>query len=163
VLEFFVNGMEHRMASSRLLTTTIVSITMALGPCLAAADPGNGKGHGQANGKGQAEHHQRPGKQGGGPKEMRHGGPSIDRGGVLSILQGNRSYWSPGPSLPPGIQNNLARGKPLPPGIAKKLDGRLLGQLPRYDGYEWMQAGVDLILVAVATGIIYEVLSGALD
>lgn len=76
---------------------------------------------------------------------------------------GHRDYWSPGPALPPGIQKNLARGKPLPPGIAKKLDGRLLGQLPRYDGYEWMQAGVDLILVAVATGVIYEVLNGAFD
>ncbi|WP_070887721.1 anti-virulence regulator CigR family protein [Pseudomonas argentinensis] len=152
------------MASSPLLTTAIVSLAMAMGPCLVAADPGNGKGHGQANGKGQAEHYQGPGKQaGGGPKAGRHGGPSIDRGGVLSILQGNRSYWSPGPSLPPGIQKNLARGKPLPPGIAKKLDGRLLGQLPRYDGYEWVQAGVDLILVAVATGVIYEVLNGALD
>jgi len=61
----------------------------------------------------------------------------------------------------PLFQNT--RGKPLPPGIAKKLDGRLLGQLPRYDGYEWMQAGVDLILVAVATGVIYEVLNGAFD
>lgn len=92
-----------------------------------------------------------------------HGGPSIDRGDVLGILGGHRSYWSPGPALPPGIQKNLARGKPLPPGIAKKLDGRLLGQLPHYDGYEWMQAGADLILVAVATGIIYEVLNGAFD
>ncbi|MER0044597.1 MULTISPECIES: anti-virulence regulator CigR family protein [unclassified Pseudomonas] len=152
------------MASSRLLMTAVVSIAMAIGPCLAAADPGNGKGHGQGNGKAQAQPFQGPGKQRGGSKEGgRHTGPSIDRGGILSILQGNRSYWSPAPTLPPGIQKNLARGKPLPPGIAKKLDGRLLGQLPRYDGYEWMQAGVDLILVAVATGVIYEVLSGALD
>ncbi len=45
----------------------------------------------------------------------------------------------------------------------QKLDGRLVGQLPHYDGYEWMQAGADLILVAVATGIIYEVLNGAFD
>ncbi|MBW6338359.1 RcnB family protein, partial [Pseudomonas aeruginosa] len=56
-----------------------------------------------------------------------------------------------------------ARGKPLPPGIAKKLDGRLLGRLPHYDGYEWMQAGTDLLLVAVATGLIYEVLDNVLD
>ena len=145
------------MASSRLLTSAVVSIAMALAPCLASASPGNGNG----NGKGQ--HHQGQGKQGGGSNGARYGSPSIDRGDILSILQGNRSYWSPGPSLPPGIQKNLARGKPLPPGIAKKLDGRLLGQLPRYDGYEWMQAGVDLILVAVATGVIYEVLNGALD
>ena len=65
--------------------------------------------------------------------------------------------------MPPGIQKNLARGKPLPPGIAKKLDGRLLGQLLHYDGYEWMQAGVDLILVAAATVVIYEVVNGAFD
>lgn len=36
------------MVNSRLLTTAIVSITMAIGPCLASADPGNGKGRGQA-------------------------------------------------------------------------------------------------------------------
>ncbi|MDU3293704.1 MAG: RcnB family protein, partial [Pseudomonas aeruginosa] len=42
-------------------------------------------------------------------------------------------------------------------------DGRLLGRLPHYDGYEWMQAGTDLLLVAVATGLIYEVLDNALD
>lgn len=63
----------------------------------------------------------------------------------------------------PRDSKNLARGKPLPPGIAKKLDGRLLGQLPHYDGYEWQQAGTDLILVALASGLIYEVLTGAFD
>ncbi len=144
------------MNSTRAWVTAVASVAMVLAPCLASADPGNGKGHGQ--GRGQAQQHQGQGNQGG-----HRGGPSVDRGSILSILQGNRAYWSPGPNLPPGIAKNLARGKPLPPGIAKKLDGRLLGQLPRYDGYEWMQAGVDLILVAVATGVIYEVLSGVLD
>ena len=156
-MDFTIIQRNIEMASSRLLTSAVVSIAMALAPCLASASPGNGNG----NGKGQ--HHQGQGKQGGGSNGARYGSPSIDRGDILSILQGNRSYWSPGPSLPPGIQKNLARGQPLTPGIAKKLDGRLLGQLPRYDGYEWMQAGVDLILVAVATGVIYEVLNGALD
>lgn len=90
-------------------------------------------------------------------------GPRIDRGGVLGVVGGYRDYWQPGPALPPGIRKNLARGKPLPPGIAKRLDGRLLGQLPRYEGYEWQQAGPDLILVSIASGIIYEVLSGAFN
>ena len=129
------------------------SIALAVGPALTYADPGNGKGQGHGKDKGQ--HGQGHGGS--------YGGPSINHGDVLGILDGHRSYWSAGPALPPGIQKNLARGKPLPPGIAKKLDGRLLGQLPHYDGYEWMQAGADLILVAVATGIIYEVLNGALD
>ncbi|MCS4062895.1 hypothetical protein D3C76_701240 [compost metagenome] len=155
------------MARSTVLTAVLTSLALAVGPAL--ADPGNGKGQGQGqgHGKGQAQHSQGQGNAGGhkqnaGAKDW-HGGPSIDRGDVLGILGGHRSYWSPGPALPPGIQKNLARGKPLPPGIAKKLDGRLLGQLPHYDGYEWMQAGADLILVAVATGIIYEVLNGAFD
>lgn len=61
--------------------------------------------------------------------------------------------------LPPGIAKNLARGKPLPPGIAKKyVPGPLLGQLPYYPGYEWMVAGTDLILVAIGTAIVADIL-----
>ncbi|BAN53800.1 MULTISPECIES: anti-virulence regulator CigR family protein [Pseudomonas] len=155
------------MARSTVLTAVLTSLGLAFGPAL--ADPGNGKGQGQGqgHGKGQAQHSQGQGNTGGHKQSAGgndwHAGPSIDRGDVLGIVGGHRSYWSPGPALPPGIQKNLARGKPLPPGIAKKLDGRLVGQLPHYDGYEWMQAGADLILVAVATGIIYEVLNGAFD
>ena len=169
------------MAKSRAIVIVVTSFALAVGPCLGFADPGNGNGNGQ--GKNQAQHSQGNSHPGGGNKGGdnpggggnkgggyngdyrgdRYRGPSIDRGNVLGILHGYRDYWSPGPALPPGIQKNLARGKPLPPGIAKKLDGRLLGHLPHYDGYEWMQAGADLLLVAVATGIIYEVLDGALD
>ncbi|MDU9392315.1 anti-virulence regulator CigR family protein [Pseudomonas sp. zfem002] len=139
------------MSLHRAVIATIASLALSLAPCVSFADPGKGKGHGDHGGSN------------GHGKNDWHGGPSIDRDDVFGILGAHRSYWSPGKALPPGIQKNLARGKPLPPGIAKKLDGRLLGQLPRYDGYEWMQAGVDLILVAVATGIVYEVLNGALD
>ena len=64
-------------------------------------------------------------------------------------------------SLPPGIQKNLARGKPLPPGIAKKMvPSRMLSRLPRHAGYEWRIAGTDLILVAIATNVVADVLSG---
>lgn len=157
------------MAKLHVLIAAVTSMALLAAPGASYADPGNGngnnKGHGQ--GKGQGQHSQGQGNPGGKKSSSGggdwHGGPSIDRGDVLGILSGYRSYWSPGPALPPGIQKNLARGKPLPPGIAKKLDGRLLGQLPHYEGYEWMQAGVDLLLVAVATGIIYEVVNGAFD
>ena len=133
----------------------------------ALADPGNGKGQGSGKGNPQniQDHgdpsHGNKGKGSGGD-DWSHG-PSVNHSSVLGIVGGYRDYWSPGPALPPGIQKNLARGKPLPPGIAKKLDGRLLGRLPHYDGYEWRQAGTDLILVAIATGIIYEVLNDAFD
>ena len=147
------------MNGPRVLVVALACAALVGAPLGAAADPGNGNGHG----KGAVQHGQGHGNSGG-KQGNRSGGPAIDRGDVLGILGGHRDYWRPGPALPPGIQKNLARGgKPLPPGIARKLDGRLLGQLPRYDGYEWMQAGADLILVTVATGLIYEVLSGALD
>ncbi|KFX70050.1 membrane protein [Pseudomonas taeanensis MS-3] len=90
-------------------------------------------------------------------------GPSIDIGRVRIILGDNRHLIGPTSSLPPGIAKNLARGKPLPPGIAKNFDNRLLGQLPRYDGYEWKQIGTNVVLVAIATGVIYEVLRNVLD
>ncbi|MCR9212548.1 MAG: anti-virulence regulator CigR family protein [Proteobacteria bacterium] len=61
--------------------------------------------------------------------------------------------------LPPGIAKNLARGKPLPPGIAKKnLAPNILKELPYYEGYEWLQVGVDLILVTTGSKTIAKVL-----
>lgn len=67
-------------------------------------------------------------------------------------------------SLPPGIRKNLARGKPLPPGIAKKMvPGPLLGRLPRYPGYEWRIAGSDLVLIAVATAVVADILYDVFD
>ncbi len=67
-------------------------------------------------------------------------------------------------SLPPGIRKNLARGKPLPPGIAKKMvPGPLLGRLPRYPGYEWRVVGSDLILIAIATAIVSDILYDVFD
>ncbi|WP_353188051.1 anti-virulence regulator CigR family protein [Pseudomonas sp.] len=166
------------MRKARRLIVALSCLALVVGSTTALADPGNGKGQGgqggQGNGKGKPQNMQDHGKQGGGGqgngnKGQQHsgyrgGGPSIDRGNILGIVGGYRGeYWNPGPALPPGIQKNLARGKPLPPGIAKKLDGRLLGHLPHYDGYEWQQVGTDLILVALATGLIYEVLNGAFD
>lgn len=113
-----------------------------------------------------APKHDHPGKQGGNSHSdisVNVNGPSIDIGRVRIVLGENRNLIGPTRALPPGIAKNLARGKPLPPGIAKNFDRRLLGQLPRYDGYEWKQMGTDVVLVAITTGIIYEVLRNVLD
>lgn len=136
-----------------LLSAALGIALISTAPAL-LADPGKGKGHGQGG------QHSNQGQGGGNNWQD---GPSIDMGAVRVILSDNRDYWNPGASVPPGIQKNLARGKPLPPGIAKKLDGRLVGRLPHYDGYEWQQAGTDLLLVTIATGVIYEVLHNILD
>lgn len=144
------------MSISRALLV-FTSLALIAGSPALLADPGSAHGN---KGGGQGNQVQGGGKKGAG---AHYSGPQIDIGGVRVILGDSRDYWRGGSSLPPGIQKNLARGKPLPPGIAKKLDGRLLGRLPHYDGYEWQQAGTDLILVTIATGIIYEVLNDVLN
>ena len=148
------------MSKSRALIAAITCLALVSGPVTALADPGNGQGNGKASHGNQGSHGNKNKNSGSG--DWSHG-PSIDRGSVLGVIGASTGYWSPGPALPPGIQKNLARGKPLPPGIAKKLDGRLVGRLPHYDGYEWQQVGTDLILVALATGLVYEILNGAFD
>ena len=149
----------------RPLIAAFTCLALIGGSTTALADPGNGKG--QGNGKGNPHNSEVHGNQGGQGKHSSgsdwHNGPTINHANVMGIIGGYQDYWSPTSALPPGIQKNLARGKPLPPGIAKKLDGRLVGRLPHYDGYEWQQAGTDLILVALATGLIYEVFNGAFD
>src|SRR3546814_738377 len=61
--------------------------------------------------------------------------------------------------LPPGIAKNLARGKPLPPGIAKRgLPNTLTSRLSIPSGYELLSVGTDVLLVAIGTRIIADVL-----
>ena len=63
--------------------------------------------------------------------------------------------------LPPGIRKNLARGKPMPPGIAKtRMTGSFVNRLPRHEGYEWLRAGSDLVLVVTGSLVISDILEG---
>lgn len=65
-----------------------------------------------------------------------------------------------GRQLPPGIRKQLAKGKPLPPGIAKKVtQPEFLAALPQHSGHEWQICGTDLVLVAVGTALIVDILS----
>jgi hypothetical protein len=62
-------------------------------------------------------------------------------------------------SLPPGIARNLARGKALPPGIAKQYPPQnMLSRLPVIAGHEWQITGRDLVLIAIGTLIVVEIL-----
>ncbi|WP_044870500.1 anti-virulence regulator CigR family protein [Pseudomonas sp. LFM046] len=142
------------MIKTRSLIVAFTSLALIAGSPALLADPGKNKGHGN---QAQSSNSGTQGKNGA------DSGPRVDIGGIRGILDDNREYWGPTQALPPGIQKNLARGKPLPPGIAKKLDGRLVDRLPHYEGYDWVRAGTDLVLVTVATGIIYEVLQDVMD
>lgn len=65
--------------------------------------------------------------------------------------------------LPAGIAKNLARGKPLPPGIVTRyLPNDLLRGLPYHNGYQWLAAGTDLLLVNTTSRIVADVLKDAL-
>ena len=75
-----------------------------------------------------------------------------------------RKWYSQNPvgnvdALPPGIRKRLARGKPLPPGIAKQFapDG-LRSRIRLPDGYEIIEVGLDVLLVEVATNVVHDVL-----
>ncbi|HLV17935.1 MAG TPA: anti-virulence regulator CigR family protein, partial [Pseudomonas sp.] len=53
---------------------------------------------------------------------------------------------------------HIVRGKPLPPGWGKRLNAHQRRYVPHYHGYEWRRTGSDLVLVALATGIVHEIL-----
>ncbi|MDH0096325.1 RcnB family protein [Ectopseudomonas hydrolytica] len=133
-------------ARSRTTLCLGLSLLLAASPLLASPPPGKGKPGGGHDGV-----------------QIDLRGPTVDVGRVRIILGENRQLIGPTSSLPPGIAKNLARGKPLPPGIAKNFDSRLSARLPYYEGYEWKQIGRDVVLVAIATGIVYEILRNVLD
>jgi Nickel/cobalt transporter regulator len=65
--------------------------------------------------------------------------------------------------LPPGIAKKVAWGGTLPPGIAKRyLPQDLLVQLPPRPGYQWVVVDNDVVLIAVATGLIVDILADIL-
>lgn len=62
-------------------------------------------------------------------------------------------------ALPPGIRRRLERGKPLPPGIAKKVAPQaLLDRVTVPRGFELVEVGLDVLLVEVATSVVHDVL-----
>ena len=69
-----------------------------------------------------------------------------------------------GKPLPPGIRKNLARGKSMPPGIQKtRMPVSFINDLPHHEGYEWQQAGTDLVLVVTGSLVISDILEGVFD
>jgi len=147
-------------------------------PAQAGQGQGNGKSKGNSgnNGNGGAKGNNgnsgNNGNNGGGKGSRGDGSDvgvnvSLSSAGIsISTARGYAvEYGMTGySSLPPGIRKNLARGKPLPPGIAKKMaPGPMLAHLPVHPGYEWRIAGSDLILVAIGTAIVADVLFDVFD
>lgn len=79
-----------------------------------------------------------------------------------------RFYGERNPSaaqaLPPGIRKQLERGRPLPPGIARKVaPGPLAQRLEVPDGFQLLEAGTNLLLVEAATGIVHDLIRGLIS
>ncbi|WP_051608820.1 anti-virulence regulator CigR family protein [Fodinicurvata fenggangensis] len=141
------------------LMAAVLAITMSAAP---VAAQGNSQGKGPPTGKGAGAKQERSAHDGGdaGDRLIDAAFSAVE----ISLIQeyfGTHQYQTS--SLPPGIAKNLARGKPLPPGIAKKaLPGDLQGRLPGRHGYDRIIAGNDVLLVKAATGVIVDILRGAL-
>ena len=78
---------------------------------------------------------------------------------LIREYYGTHGHGVAADDLPPGIRKKLARGKPLPPGIAKRyLPGELESRLPVHAGTVRRVIGSDVVLVAAATGVILDIL-----
>ncbi|KAK52623.1 hypothetical protein L494_1315 [Bordetella bronchiseptica CA90 BB1334] len=155
------------MKRSSVTAVLVCVLSLALAaPAWAAPPEGKGNsgqgnsgksnnGNGNGNGKGNSGNSGKRSGDGGVSIELRHAGITISTARGYAVEYGVTGYGS----LPPGIRKNLARGKPLPPGIAKKaLPPSMLARLPVYPGYEWRVAGSDLVLVALAGAVVADVL-----
>ena len=119
---------------------TLCSMSLLLAGVLSAQDTTRGSGRTPASAA----------------QEVR-GFSSAERQTIISYFTSN-VYTAE--ALPPGIVKKLARGKPLPPGIAKRaLPPALVAELPARDGFEISIFG-DRIVLLEASGLIVDILDG---
>ncbi|MCL6264197.1 anti-virulence regulator CigR family protein [Craterilacuibacter sp. RT1T] len=139
-----------------VLCTLLMSALSAM-PALAAPPEGKGKPdkHPHSSMHGKPKHES--GYDGDSTRALVRAG--ITAAVVQSIIRERHIDLGSYAALPPGIRKNLARGKPLPPGIAKRgVPLPLLESLPHYPGYEWTVAGRDLVLLAIGSAIVADIL-----
>ena len=131
--------------------------------------PGQHQDHGQpggpqgdrGNGNNNGNDHRnepRPDNRG---NNQRGGRPPADFGDVRRTISEHREVIGRGQPLPPGV--HIIKGHPLPRGYGRRLDPRSLQYLPQYIGYEWRRLGPDVVLIAIGSGIVYEILDGVLN
>ena len=99
-----------------------------------------------------------------GAREARTTEVVVRAGGVnVTVQQTIREYYADKPKkarvLPPGAARNYARGKRLPPGIAKQtLPPDLERRLRAPSGHQYVVVDSDVLLIAVSTGIVVDIL-----
>jgi hypothetical protein len=88
--------------------------------------------------------------------------PNIDYQHVKRTLEANRQQIENSPALAPETRQQLTPGQPVPDGVSRRLSPDIEEQIPQYQGYEWHQAGEDVLLIK-ENGLVYEVMRNALD
>ncbi|EJN19355.1 hypothetical protein PMI35_05806 [Pseudomonas sp. GM78] len=146
------------MKMPKRLIASLGVLMLSATPLLhASADQRNDHDHGGPQ-QGQYDNHDNDHRGG---QDNHRGGPPRDFGPVRQTIHDHHDYFVRGAPSPPGI--HLERGRPLPHGYyGERLDNRALSRLPYYQGYEWRRAGSDIVLIAMGTGIVYEILEGVL-
>jgi hypothetical protein len=154
----------------KLSRVIVFSLAIGFFSVTGYADSGGGKGHGKGHSKIHSQNH---GKGHGKSTHIKSaktfGNTSskaltkfskTDKAAITNYFNKNPLSAS---ALPPGIAMNLARGKPLPPGIAKRyLPSDLVAVLPPRPGYEYLVVGDDVVLVNTTTEIVTDILSNLL-
>ena len=149
-----------------LIATLLVGVATAVQAAPKDDDRHQGKGHGKDKGHSAQSGQDSPVRQAAPvvqAAQQSWRSPVRDTSSVRQLIVRHPEYHQPAAALPPGIARNVGRGKPLPPGIARKIDPRMERELPRYEGYEWRQVGTDVVLVAITTGIVVEILDHLFD
>jgi Ni/Co efflux regulator RcnB len=160
------------IAGLGVLMLSASALVQAAPPDQRGADyngPGQHQDHGQpggpqgdrGNGNNNGNDHRnepRPDNRG---NNQRGGRPPADFGEVRRTISEHREVIGRGQPLPPGV--HIVKGHPLPRGYGRRLDPRSLQYLPQYDGYEWRRLGPDVVLIAIGSGIVYEILDGVLN
>lgn len=163
----------------KLICIGLLSILIGIvSPSVLAKKGGNpGKGHGKGSMQGVGSGHGKGHKLKSVGKGRNYDGPGSKQAlSARSISKVNFSdndrenitnFFSKHPvnttGLPPGIAMNLARGKPLPPGIAKVfLPNDLSNLLGNNKNYDYLIAGRDVLLVNRSDQIIADILHNIL-
>lgn len=157
------------MNTSRSVVAIALGTLITLGMPLAQAAPGpdnqpqggpqgGQQQHSQGNDHGGGQGHSQNGQRG---NQANHARPPQDFSPVRDTIREHRTDFGRGTPLPPNV--HVAKGHPLPQGYGHRLDPAALSRLPHYQGYEWRRLGTDVVLIAVGTGIVYEILNGVLQ
>lgn len=124
-------------------TTTAMALTLGFGATVAQAQPDHRRGpppHAQAHGHDRYDRHDRNDR--------------YDRRGPPPHAQGGRHGAGP--------NHNWVRGSRIPPQyrtrhyVVQDWRGHRLSAPPR--GYHWVQNGGDYLLIAIATGVIAQII-----